>query len=101
MVEIKEPAIIVSAYGDLQPQKIVPENTPTAVDLKGKIILTPDSKHIDLDYCLQQLKSDSTLRQLPFLPYPNASLSMNDLWNVLIEIPLCWNEDYSSQEQEK
>jgi len=89
MMELKVPAIIVSAYGNLQPQKVVPEATPISVDLTKKIVLIPlsYSPNSDLDYLLEQLGKESTIRQLPFLHNPNIPLEEEHFKGVLIEIP--------------
>lgn len=90
MLELKVSAITVSVYGNLRPQKIDPEATSGMVDLNEKIILRPKSyihDFPDLDYLVEQLSKESTLRQLPFLTYPNARLEEEHLIGVLIEIP--------------
>ena len=91
LIELNVPAIIISAYGDLQPQKVIPEKHPVVIDMNEKIVLIPHSylmkKPLDLDYCVEQLKKEMTMRQLPFLPYPDARLIEEDLMGVLIEIP--------------
>ena len=91
LMELNVPAIVISACGNLQPQKVVPENTPAVIDMNEKIVLIPQSylmkKPLDLDYCVEQLKKEMTLRQLPFLPYPDARLIEEDLMGVQIEIP--------------
>ena len=58
--------------------------------MNEKIVLIPRSyleKPLDLDCCVEQLKKEMTMRQLPFLPYPDARLIEEDLMGVLIEIP--------------
>ena len=88
MLELTEPAIVVSAFGNLQPQKVIPKGNSVNVDLNEKIALIPWwSNDIDLDYLVEQLSKESTLRQLPFLPYPNARLEEEHLDVVLIEVP--------------
>jgi len=89
IMELKVPAIIVSAYGNLQPQKVVPEATPISVDLTKKIVLIPlsYSPNLDLDYLLEQLGKESTIRQLPFLANPNIPLKEESIKGILIEIP--------------
>jgi len=90
LLELKVPAITVSVYGNFQPQKINPDATSGMVDLNEKIVLIPKSyisNLPDLDYLVEQLCKESTLRQLPFLPYPNARLEKEHLKGVLIEIP--------------
>ena len=89
LLELKVPAIIVSAYGNLQPQKVLSGETTAIVDLNEKIALIPRSyiPDIDLDYLVEQLSKEPTLRQLPFLPFPNAHLEEEHLQGVLIEIP--------------
>ena len=85
IMELKRPAIVVSAYGDLRPQKVVPNETPVKIELREKVVLRPScSSDIDLDYIVEQLGKESTLRQLPF---PNSRLTLWDLMGVLIEIP--------------
>ena len=89
-LEIKVPAIAVSVFGNLRPQKIDPKTPSGMVDLNEKIVLIPKSyisNLPDLDYLVEQLGKESTLRQLPFLPYPNAHLEEEHLNGVLIEIP--------------
>ncbi len=89
IIELKVPAVVISAYGDLQPQKMIPGGSPLLVDLTDKIVMIPRSygPQIDLDYAVKQLSRESTLRQLPFLPFPNAHLREEDVLGVLIEIP--------------
>ena len=90
MLEIKEPAIAVSVYGNLRPKKIAPNTSSGMVNLNKRIVLIPKSYISglpDLDYLVEQLSKESTLRQLPFLPYPNARLEKEHLRGVLIEIP--------------
>ena len=90
LIELNVPAIVISAYGDLQPQKAIPEKDPVVIDMNEKIVLIPRSyleKPLDLDCCVEQLKKEMTMRQLPFLPYPDARLIEEDLMGVLIEIP--------------
>ena len=90
VIELNVPAIIVSTHGEFLPQKIVPGKSPVAIDLKEKIVLIPRSylkKPLDLDCCVEQLNKEMTLRQLPFLPNPDAHLEEDDLIGVLIEIP--------------
>ena len=90
LMELNVPAIVISAYGDLQPQKVIPENEHVVIDMNEKIVLIPRSnfgKPLDLDYCVEQLNKEMTLRQLPFLPYPDARLIEEYLMGVLIEIP--------------
>lgn len=94
MLELTVPSIVVSAFGDLQPQKVIPNGNSVNVDLNEKIALIPWlSNDIDLDYLVEQLSKESTLRQLPFLPYPNARLDEMQLWRVLIEVPEKTKED--------
>lgn len=96
ILELRESAaIVVSAYGNLQPQKVIPNGNPVNIDLNGKIALiqNPLRNDIDLDYLVEQLSKESTLRQLPFLPYPNARLKEEHLWRVLIEVPEKTKED--------
>ena len=67
------------------------------VDLNENIVLIPRSVYYDLpdlDYLVEQLCKESTLRQLPFLPYPNARLDEEHLRGVLIEIPKKWRKCY-------
>lgn len=89
MLELTVPAIVVSAYGNLQPQKVIPNGNSVNVDLNEKITLIPMwwANDIDLDYLVEYLNKESTLRQLPFLPYPDARLKDDHLSGVLIEIP--------------
>ena len=89
MLELTVPAIVVSAYGNLQPQKVIPKGNSVSVDLNEKIALIPMwwANDIDLDYLVEYLNKESTLRQLPFLPYPDARLKDDHLSGVLIEIP--------------
>lgn len=97
MLEIKVPAMTVSVYGNFRPQKINPETTSGMVDLNEKIVLIPRTVYYDLpdlDYLVEQLCKESTLRQLPFLPYPNARLEEEHLIGVLIEIPKKWRKCY-------
>ena len=94
MLELTVPSIVVSAFGDLQPQKVIPNGNSVNVDLNEKIALIPWlSNDIDLDYLVEQLSKESTLRQLPFLPYPNARLDEMQLWRVHIEVPEKTKED--------
>lgn len=97
MLEIKVPAMTVSVYGNFRPQKINPEATSGMVDLNEKIVLIPCTVYYDLpdlDYLVEQLCKESTVRQLPFLPYPNARLDEEHLRGVLIEIPKKWRKCY-------
>lgn len=89
MLTLKVPAIVVSSYGNLQPQKVVPETTSANVDLTKKIVLIPLSniQKIDLDSLLEQMGKESTIRQLPFVTNPNIPLEEDHLKRVLIEIP--------------
>ncbi len=90
LMKLDVPAIVISAYGDFRPQKVVPENTPVVIDMNDNIVLIPWSyleNPLDLDYCVEQLNKEMTLRQLPFSPYPDARLTEEDLKGVLIEIP--------------
>jgi hypothetical protein len=90
ILELREcSAIVVSAYGNLQPQKVIPKGNSVSVDLNEKIALIPMwwANDIDLDYLVEYLNKESTLRQLPFLPYPDARLKDDHLSGVLIEIP--------------
>ena len=41
MLELTVPAIVVSAYGNLQPQKVIPKGNSVSVDLNEKIALIP------------------------------------------------------------
>ena len=96
-LKIKVPAIAVSVYGNLRPQKIDPKTPSGMVDLNEKIVLIPRLVYYDLpdlDYLGEQLCKESTLRQLPFLPYPNARLEEEHLRGVLIEIPKKWRKCY-------
>ena len=94
MLELTVPSIVVSAFGNIQPQKVIPNGNSVNVDLNEKIALIPWlSNDIDLDYLVEQLSKESTLRQLPFLPYPNARLDEMQLWRVLIEVPERTKED--------
>ncbi len=88
-IELKVPAVIVPARGDLQPLKMVPGDAPLMIDLTDKIVMIPHSfgPQIDLDYAVEQLGRESTLRQLPFLPFPDGCLCEEDLLGVLIEVP--------------
>lgn len=84
-MELYEPAIVVSAYGNLRPQKIVPNETPVNIDLRENIVFIPSRlSDIDLDYLVEQLREESTLRQLPF---SISRLTGENLMGVLIEIP--------------
>lgn len=97
MLELKVPAMTVSVSGNFRPQKINPEATSGMVDLNEKIVLIPRLVYYDLpdlDYLVEQLCKESTLRQLPFLPYPNARLDEEHLRRVLIEIPKKWRICY-------
>ena len=89
IMELKVPAIVVSAYGNLQPQKVVPEATSVSVDLTKKIVLIPHSwvPDINLDYLLEQMGKESTVRQLPFFTNPNIPLEEENLKGIFIEIP--------------
>ena len=96
ILELREcPAIAVSAYGNLQPKKVIPNGNTAHIDLNEKIALIPRrwANDIDLDYLVEQLSKECTLRQLPFLPYPNARLEEEHLWRVLIELPEKMKED--------
>ena len=85
IMELNIPAIVVSAYGDLQPQKVAPNETPVKIDLREKVVLRPSfPSDIDLDYIVEQLGRESTLRQLPFSV---SRLTDEELMGVLIEIP--------------
>ena len=90
IMELKVPAIIVSIYGNLLPQKVIPEKNPVVIDMNEKIVLIPYSylnKPLELDYCVEQLNKEMTLRQLPFLPNLDTRLETEDLMGVMIEIP--------------
>ena len=89
VLELKVPAIVVSAIGNFHPQKVLPGTTSANVDLNEKIVLIPHSyiQNLDLDYLMEQLEKESTIRQLPFLPYPNARLEVDHIKGVKIEIP--------------
>ena len=89
ILELSVPAITISAYGNLRPQKVLPKATPVVINLNENIVLIPHSyiPSIDLDYLVEQLSKESTLRQLPFLPFQNARLEEEHLLGILIEIP--------------
>ena len=90
LMELNVPAIVISACGNLHPQKVTPEKTPVVIDMNEKIVLIPRSyleTPLDLDCCVEQLNKEMILRQLPFLPNPDARLEEDDLIGVLIEIP--------------
>lgn len=89
-IEMVEPAIVVSANGDLQPRLAIPKTDSAIVDMPDFLILTPKNKKLDLNYLLEQLGKENTLRQLPFRPYPGGKIEWKDLNGVLVEVPETW-----------
>ena len=63
---------------------------PAIVDMPDFLILTPKNKKLDLNYLLEQLGKENTLRQLPFRPYPGGKIEWKDLNGVLVEVPETW-----------
>lgn len=85
IMELYRPAIVVSAYGNLRPQKVVPNETPVKIDMREKnVLIHSNYRNIDLDYFVEQLGKESTLRQLPFSV---SRLTDEELIGVLIEVP--------------
>ena len=89
-IEMVKPAIVFSANGDLQPRLAIPKTDSAIVDMPDFLILTPKNGKLDLNYLLEQLGKENTLRQLPFRPYPGGKIEWEDLNGVLVEVPETW-----------
>lgn len=79
---LKDPAIVISTRGKLNPTIMKPSDSLVNISLKDKMILIPSESYINLDYVLEQLSKEEVVRQLPIY----RKIFTNDVWRVNIEV---------------